>query len=1824
MGNDPYKYIHYNIKEEDIKKVLTQEKRDKIYEIYAQRAQYSGHIQKENFNDFIKLDDDQIYENLFKIFSSRNKIYFSDLIDFYVSFSNEDLKYILFSFLIFGKVAKIDINTYKKSLTQFICLDDYFAQLMEPKFIELITLKQNKYSYIPDFNFFTNSKEEYIDKSFFQTMTKKRGVKISFFEKVIPSSKLFEKEMNKKYKHYVCDCEKQYLVLNSIDDLETMERPFKVDKLVTKGHLSFANFEIIMKDLDVNKKLIDLIIKYLQRNTMKDSINFNDFKNLMLNVYAKQSVTNKKSFLFKMILTIYNQKNSIKANQLKKIFEIDDKECKVEGIIDKQEFEKLNDPIMNSQIDTYLCYMENLGLLPYIRYNIEVQGQDLKKRIINFILKQRTIEEYLIENFDKNDKFYPISKEFWNSIIEPDVMPELKINNSLIAEKDPIYYISVEDKNKSNKNIPNNNDNDNKDSTSKKEENEKSNETDNKSQQSNKDNKNENIEIKQKKKESIKAKLKAGVKYNVDYVIICGEIYQRIKDYFEIDYLVELEKTIIYLEPKEDELKKEEEKNEEKKEGKEEEKKEGKEEEKKEEKIEDKKEENKIEVNEEKLEINTEKNYLRKKENKIKGIKEYVVDFYPIITLQLSFNDIVKEIEGRYIKMEKQRKDEEFEKMSKEEKEEILNELNTKKKNRTKLYKEYEKKFDEIQELYRQNKIDKKFMDEKIINLNNTYRAQINPEKNIKMTKTKFIEVLKLELNRILSSSKIKFRKRWKSLTVLETKYHLIKFNNFINLNNFDLIYYTLDNEYSILEDEKSFNDLKLKDFALIIIDKKNKEGKSNFTLLEENEESSEECEINTEIDTKDFEVLSKDELKKIEDEQKEKERIKKEKERLEKEKQEKEKKKSEKKISPPYGIPNFGNTCYFNAVNQIFLNLPIMQKLFSNKNLKYMINKENKFGYKGKLISTLMPLYELYSYQIEDNIRSLKSLVGKLKETFNNREQQDAHEYLNFLLEGLHEELNIKSSKIYIVDNDDNYKYNTEDELGNIAWANNLRRNVSFIDSIFMFQLKSNLTCRKCGTKKVNFESSYVFDLPLSLCKMVTVHINLFRLPFKYKIYYNQISKNFDDFLKLEENKNKNITEILCEYYSEKLTYEQKKEQAVDVTLEFDYEREKCIGDLIKHLRKITLLELESENISVNIDNSEIKEYKVNHVTEFITYSHNKMKLIKNDTIIDKFVDINDTIVLDIYEVLNTNGFCLINKNYLQVPNYNIYSYKFNKKGTTFNDFKAKIQNTNYFISKTKESDIQSNNNDTPKPQISQNDNKIESNSEDKKNIINIISIDNKINYLENNEKDVKNNTSSSNIISEFIIPIVHYHRNLSEGAASIFLDFYHSKMKNFPTQFLVLNNSTSSKITSNYLYNYIWDFNSLYMNHPNKKIDKFWFNLDQKSSQKSKKCYPFIIRIVKRNSKYSNSYKCAKCHWYNFCIGCVLYPDDNNLILENDSIIFVEWCNTLIKEEIDEQNFYKKIFTFEEITLCIESSVKNDKNNEYQSINDCFSLFFEKELLEDPLSCRVCGGPQNFIKNYEINKLPYVLILSLKRFKYNENNNFKLKQLITYPVDNFQLKDKKYNLFGVVYHYGSINSGHYICSIRHNKKWIVCDDNSVYEIEQKRVMNSNAYILFYISEDSLNNYSYYNCIKSLLQHLVPEKSKKAPFFTEEKNFFSGEPIRVKSKGNGYVVEDYLEDFIIEENKDEKCDDNTDDNEKEKIEDKNIKEENKINESKEEDMKNVKETEGKDIIINNKKDGNVKVKFESIKEVEIINKKDIEKLILIDEQKEKNECNDK
>jgi len=1909
MGNGEDKYIHHNITIDHLKDVLPTNKKNNLLMLFNLYSQRTGFLTKENFNKIIRLDDEKMLEKIFNIFcSEKDRMFEGDLLYFYTSFANENLKNILLSFLILEKKSSVDIKTYLKSIAYFISIDDNFKILNNSKVIKHIS-SEKTFGFTINFNEskFNKSEGPYIYKrlliDFLSKYPDKNDSKLnfSFYHEIKKSSSLFVEGRNTE-NHYVCDCLKKDHPNDSNADkndesLEKIKPLFLKDKLVVKDHLPLENLEKLMIEFRVNKNLIDLIINYLKSHTMKDSINFNDFKDLISHVYDLNDLTKKKDFLFKLMLAFYNKKTELKGSQIKKFFKIEDEICKLEDIYDQKKFQNLNDGFINAELSTYIEYMENLGYLPYVRYNLETENQVLKKKIINFILNKKSAEDYLKENFDKCNKFYPINKKFWDSLInnkiEGDNQPtnKLEVNNSLIADKDEIYYVTkkqeeknqkqkTENKtNKDNKNI-NQSKQESKDNIEKNSDNkneikaENKNNEDNKNINQSKHDRKDNIEknsinkneiktnnekneekkeglkgkgetkkeekkivkesIKEKNKKCIKGKLKNNVKYGEDYVIICGDIYEKIFEYYEFDKLVELDKTIIFFEPKKEEENKSEV-----------EQKDNKIEAKEEEKIEI------IDIQPEKLKIDLDNKCLRKKENKDKRIKEYIVDFYPVKILQVEFNEIFKTIKEIYEKLEKEKKEEEYKKMSKEEKSKFKKEQKKEEKIMKNIVNEFNEKVEEINDLLRKKIIDNKYAQEKYDSLKQIYKDLNMKDKELKITKKIFFDILGDELNNLLVKNGSLIKKLSKFITNQEIKYQLVNYTPNLNINSFDLIFYSYSKKHEVIKEDECLGKVN-DEFVLMIFDTKNQEGKTGLSILEENEKSfGKKKDIKNIESLEDFEIASEEELKKMKEERELKEKEKKEKERLEKEKLEKEEKErrkaQEKLIKPPYGIPNFGNTCYFNSVNQIILNLPIMQKLFSDSNIKYMINKENKFGYKGKLVSYFMPLYELYPYQIEDYVKNLKSLVGKLKETFNNREQQDAHEYLNFILEGLHEELNLKSSKIYIEDNDDNFKFNTEEELGNIAWANNLRRNASFIDSIFMFQLRSNLTCKKCQTTKYNFESSYVFNLPLSLCKLVTVHISLFRLPFKYKVYYDKISDKFKEFKQREENKDKHITEILCDYYSKELTFEQKKDQTVKVTFEFDFEREKSIGDLIKLIRNISLLELERlepEYIDINEVDSDIKEIKIKYYSELFAYSHDKNKIIKNDTIIDKYADVNDKVYLYIYEVLNTNGFSLINKQYINKPETNLVSFQIiNKKSISkYDEFEVKNPKIEYFKKEKENKNEKKPENNEPKTQnkdnvktsattaIPENNSTVKEKQNEK--IFNILSANDQISYINNFETDLKN--KKFDLISEIIIPIVHYKRDLDDRWQTIFQQFYFSKITGLPLQLLILNNDTSSKLSSKYLYNYIWNYNSLYMTHPNKNTDKFWFNMD-KDAKDYKKCYPFIIRIVKQNTKFPLPYKCSKCHWFNFCIGCVLSPDEENVKLEPDDIIFVDWCNELIKEEFDPQNFYFKNFSSEEITLGIESAVKNDKNNRYQSIQDCFDLFFEKENLEDPLSCRNCGGPQNFIKNYEINKLPYVLVLALKRFKYNENNNFKLRQLITYPINNYKLKDKIYNLFGVIYHYGGINSGHYTCAIRKDKKWILCDDSRITEIEEKRVMTSNAYILFYIANDSINTYSYYNCMKSLLQHMIMDKSRKIQNF-KDNNFFKGEPVRVKSKGNGYVVEDYLEDFIIEkeikkdsEDKKEKTENEIKINEEFKKDKKEneikINEEIKNEEVKNEEIKNeeIKNEEIKNEEIkkdlNVKKDGLVKVKFESIKEVEIIDKNNIEKLILIDEQKKDN-----
>ena len=68
------------------------------------------------------------------------------------------------------------------------------------------------------------------------------------------------------------------------------------------------------------------------------------------------------------------------------------------------------------------------------------------------------------------------------------------------------------------------------------------------------------------------------------------------------------------------------------------------------------------------------------------------------------------------------------------------------------------------------------------------------------------------------------------------------------------------------------------------------------------------------------------------------------------------------------------------------------------------------------------------------------------------------------------------------------------------------------------------------------------------------------------------------------------------------------------------------------------------------------------------------------------------------------------------------------------------------------------------------------------------------KLSYIDNFEKDLKNNKKEKSIIYEYIIPIVHYRRDLKETWQTIFQQFIYAKITDFPMQILLLNNNTAS----------------------------------------------------------------------------------------------------------------------------------------------------------------------------------------------------------------------------------------------------------------------------------------------------------------------------------------------------------------------------------------------------------------------------------------------
>ena len=151
--------------------------------------------------------------------------------------------------------------------------------------------------------------------------------------------------------------------------------------------------------------------------------------------------------------------------------------------------------------------------------------------------------------------------------------------------------------------------------------------------------------------------------------------------------------------------------------------------------------------------------------------------------------------------------------------------------------------------------------------------------------------------------------------------------------------------------------------------------------------------------------------------------------------------------------------------------------------------------------------------------------------------------------------------------------------------------------------------------------------------------------------------------------------------------------------------------------------------------------------------------------------------------------------------------------------------------------------------------------------------------------------------------------------------------------------------------------------------------------------------------------------------------------------------------------------------------------------NLYDCLNLFNSEEILEgdNEWYCNKCKKHRDVIKKMDIFKSPYYLIIQLKRFKndeigkrsiFNIFNSNKNTTLVDFPINNFDLSKyilskvnpgSKYNLIGVINHYGGESFGHYTAYCLNGNQWFEFNDESVSKIKEKNLISNAAYVLFY-----------------------------------------------------------------------------------------------------------------------------------------------------------------
>ena len=766
-------------------------------------------------------------------------------------------------------------------------------------------------------------------------------------------------------------------------------------------------------------------------------------------------------------------------------------------------------------------------------------------------------------------------------------------------------------------------------------------------------------------------------------------------------------------------------------------------------------------------------------------------------------------------------------------------------------------------------------------------------------------------------------------------------------------------------------------------------------------------------------------------------------------------------------GLFNMGNTCYLNSSIQCLSHTPIFRDYFTSKCYLNDINTTNPLGHEGRLAQVyailINNIWKRFNQQVLPKQKrvtapgsyapvnapaltpkTFKESLGKFNEHFAGNEQHDAQELLAFLLGGLSEDLNRIQNKPYIEAPDSDGR--PDSELADIWWSNHLKREMSIVVAMFTGQYKSLLRCKTCKYESARFEPFSVLQLPLPEDDTVPVSL----------IFYSSDPDMGITKYSVRVHNNGTLYDVLI---------------ALAKVIHFDLQ--KSIGK-----------EEDESGKSADLENCE-SESEEDVVKRNIIYA----KLAQNMAVVDMREGYIFKIAPNVWRLPD-----LQNKDSGELPLLHVYGLDASLDDAKTTDVEKKGD----------EAEEEESANTMPNYAflaLAQRRSELLS-----KELIHPFSHRVFGTPLLLRVKDLDGLTGSQ----VYDTVAKHLHHLVPPGALKFLVDPDHLTLDCDAKQ----NDTDGEKMTKEEI---------------RRNLEKTNSDNEEVSAGPIPR-YGFRLRLTTREGRRCSIrpwYECSIGCLVPDDEKPTVVANGDSLVIDWHFAVDVATAGFGTRANLADPSI-KKSPTERSRVPGVE--IKNHhscglglKKGEADAITleDCLDAFAEEEKIPEAY-CSKCKDFQIQTKRMSLWRLPPVVIIQFKRFQFTQHMRRKLRDFVQFPLEgldlsrimategaknqgkggdsNFEKDDcdedvvttveedeggipshmngdngrgeKLYDLYGVVHHQGALSTGHYVASLKSDidGQWRLFNDAQVYEIHSRDVVDSSAYILFYMRRDVAN----------------------------------------------------------------------------------------------------------------------------------------------------------